>query len=183
MPLDGKMLFDGWGPLLRTLIVGMLAYVALVVLLRVSGKRTLSKWNAFDFVVTIAIGSTLATVLLSKETSLAQGVLALGLLIALQFVITWLSVRSQIVRRWIKAEPTLLLYNGRFLHDVLSRERIAESEVRAALRQHGKAALDDVEAVVLETDGSFSVIDRPPNGASGSALADVHGYGAGGSRG
>lgn len=174
--LDEKMFFDGWSSVLRTLIVGVLAYIALVILLRVSGKRTLSKWNAFDFVVTIAIGSTLATALLSKTTSLAQGVTALGLLIALQFVITWLSVRSKTVQSWIKAEPTLLLQDGRFLHDALKQKRIAESEVRAALRQHGKASLEDVEAVVLESDGSFSVINRPPDGTHSSTLVDVSGY-------
>ena len=85
------MLFDSWAGLGRVLLVGTLAYVALVLLLRISGKRTLSKLNAFDLVVTVALGSTLATVLLSKSVALAEGVLALGLLILLQYVIAWLS--------------------------------------------------------------------------------------------
>ena len=88
------MFFQSWAGLGRTALVGVLAYLALVVLLRVSGKRTLSKINALDLIVTVALGSTLATVLLSKTTSLAEGVTAFVLLIALQFVITWLSVRS-----------------------------------------------------------------------------------------
>ena len=78
--------------LLRTLVVGSLAYGALVLLLRLAGKRTLSKWNAFDLVVTVAFGSTLATVLLSKDTTLVQGVLAFGVLVGLQWSLTWLSV-------------------------------------------------------------------------------------------
>ena len=72
------MLFDSWAGLGRVLLVGTLAYVALVLLLRISGKRTLSKLNAFDLVVTVALGSTLATVLLSKTVALAEGVLAIG---------------------------------------------------------------------------------------------------------
>ena len=88
------MLFDSWAGLGRVLLVGTLAYVALVLLLRISGKRTLGKLNAFDLVVTVALGSTLATVLLSKSVALAEGVLALGLLILLQYLIAWLSVRS-----------------------------------------------------------------------------------------
>jgi uncharacterized membrane protein YcaP (DUF421 family) len=88
------MLFQNWTGLWRVLVVGALAYCALVFLLRVSGKRTLSKMNAFDFVVTVALGSTLAAVFLSKNVALAEGVLAFALLIGLQFVITWLSVRS-----------------------------------------------------------------------------------------
>jgi len=93
------MFFSGWDSLLRTLVVGVLAYVALVVFLRVSGKRTLSKMNAFDLVVTVALGSTLATVLLSKDVALAEGVLAFALLISLQFVVTWSSVRARWVRQ------------------------------------------------------------------------------------
>ena len=84
--------FDTWLALGRTAVVGVLAYLALVFLLRISGKRTLSKMNAFDLVVTVALGSTLATVLLSKNVALANGVLAFALLIGLQFAITWLSV-------------------------------------------------------------------------------------------
>jgi hypothetical protein len=73
--------FSGWDGLLRTLVVGVLAYVVLVGFLRLSGKRTLSKMNAFDLVVTVALGSTLATILLSKDVALAEGALAFALLI------------------------------------------------------------------------------------------------------
>ena len=100
------MLFDSWAGLGRVLLVGTLAYVALVLLLRVSGKRTLTKLNAFDLVVTVALGSTLATVLLSKSVAFAEGVLAIGLLISLQYAIAWLSVRSPRFQAMIKAEPT-----------------------------------------------------------------------------
>jgi uncharacterized membrane protein YcaP (DUF421 family) len=106
------MYFEDWQGLVRVLVVGAAAYVALIFLLRISGKRTLSKMNAFDFVVTVALGSTLATVLLSKQVPLAEGVLALGLLIFLQFIITWLSVRSPAVSSLIKAEPRLLFFKG-----------------------------------------------------------------------
>ena len=74
------MFFTHWFDLARVLIVGVSAYAALVFLLRISGKRTLSKMNAFDLVVTVALGSTLATILLSKDVALAEGLLALALL-------------------------------------------------------------------------------------------------------
>ena len=88
------MLFDSWYDLLRVLIVGVCAYVGLVALLRLTGKRTLSKMNAFDLIVTVALGSTLATVLLSGDVSLAEGMLALALLCALQYAVAFASVRS-----------------------------------------------------------------------------------------
>jgi uncharacterized membrane protein YcaP (DUF421 family) len=171
------MFFDNWLGLLRVLVVGVLAYLALIVLLRVSGKRTLSKMNAFDLVVTVALGSTLATILLTKDVALAEGVLAFALLIALQFLITWLSVRSATVRRFVKAEPTLLLHRGRFLEQAMQAERVTEAELRAAVRAQGVATLEDVEAVVLETDGSFNVVSKQKQ-EEASALKDVANYGA-----
>lgn len=155
-----RFLFDGWDTLLRTAVIGLLAYVTLIVFLRVSRKRTLSKMNAFDLVVTVALGSTLATVLLNKDVALAEGVLAFALLVALQFLITWSSVRVRWVRRLVTGEPSLLLHRGELLRRSLRRERVTEDEVRAALRSAGLRALDEAEAVVLETDGSFSVVRR-----------------------
>lgn len=166
------MFFDNWFALLRILAVGISAYVSLVVLLRISGKRTLSKWNAFDFVVTIALGSILASVILSKDITFAEGVFAFSLLIGLQFVITRLSVKFDFIKNLIKSKPTLLLDKGEFMRDAMKRQRVGESEIRSAIRAAGSAAVEDIEAVVLETDGTFSVIKKSPNG-SRSALDDV----------
>lgn len=150
--------FDGWPGLLRTLVIGLLAYAALVVLLRISGKRTLAKLNAFDLVVTVAIGSTLATVLLNKDVALSEGVLAFALLIGMQFVVTWSSVRMSWVKRISKSEPTLLAYRGALAREALRAQRVTEDELHAAVRGAGLSGLEDAAAVVLETDGSFSVI-------------------------
>lgn len=128
------MFFDSWTGLVRVLVVGVLAYAALVLLLRVSGKRTLTKMNAFDLVVTVALGSTLATVLLSKSVALAEGVLAMALLILLQYAITWASVRSPRFQAIIKAQPTLLFYRGEFLPGALKQQRVTRKEVMAVLR-------------------------------------------------
>lgn len=152
--------FDGWEALIRTVIVGLLAYCFLVILLRVSGKRTLAKMNVFDWVVTVALGSTLATILVNQDVTLAQGALALALLIGMQFVVTWSGVRAKWVRSAVSGEPSLLLYDGSFLPEALKRERVNEDDVYAAVRSSGIAALDQVRAVVLETDGSFSVLKK-----------------------
>jgi uncharacterized membrane protein YcaP (DUF421 family) len=150
--------FDSWEGVARTLVVGTAAYVVLIVMLRVSGKRTLSKMNAFDLIVTVALGSTLAAVLLDATVPLAEGVLALGLLVFLQYAITWASVRWPRFQHLIKAEPTLLVHEGRYLDGALRRQRVTREEVEAALRQSGKVELDEVRFVVLETDGSLTVV-------------------------
>ncbi|MBX3449123.1 MAG: DUF421 domain-containing protein [Planctomycetaceae bacterium] len=169
-----RIFFSGWESLLRTLVVGVLAYVTLIVFLRISGKRTLSKMNAFDLVVTVALGSTLATVLLTKDVALADGALAFALLIGLQFVVTWSSIRSEWIRRLVTGEPRLLVYRGEFLSAELRRARVTDEEILAAVRAAGLASLEDVEAAVLETDGSFSIV-RKGTGQSMSSYAGVQG--------
>lgn len=154
------MWFDSWIDLARTAVVGLLSYVLLVSMLRISGKRTLSKMNAFDFVVTVALGSTLASVLLDKSIALAEGALGFAMLIGLQWTVALLSVRSGLFRHIVKSEPTLLFANGTFLEEELRSQRVAHEEVASAVRQHGFQRLSQVGAVVLETDGSFSVLGR-----------------------
>jgi uncharacterized membrane protein YcaP (DUF421 family) len=163
------MIFDTWFGLLRVLVVGTAAYAALVLLLRASGKRTLAKLNAFDLVVTVALGSTLATVLLSESVALAEGLLAFALLVGLQYAVAWLSVRSPRFDALVKSEPSLLLHRGRFLDCAMRRQRVTREEVVSALRSSGLAWPGDAAAVVLETDGSLSVV----RAAGGSHEAEV----------
>jgi uncharacterized membrane protein YcaP (DUF421 family) len=154
------MLFNSWDAVWRTLIVGVLAYSALVLLLRVSGKRTLSKMNAFDLIVTVALGSTLATILLNKNVALVEGISAFFILIALQYLVAWLSIRSDGFKKLIKSDPKLIFYQGRYLKENIVKERVLEVEILQAARSSGINSMDQVEAVVLETDGRISVIKK-----------------------
>ena len=163
--------------LLWTAHAVVVSYLAVVLVLRVTGKRILSKWNAFDFIVTVAFGSILATMILSRDVSIPAGIVALAGLAILQFVVTRLSVHLGWFGDLVKAEPALLVHDGRILHDRLRRERVSEAELLAALRGHGIGAVAGVHAVVLETDGSFSVVEARPEG-EGSTLRGVTGYGA-----
>ncbi|SFQ47333.1 DUF421 domain-containing protein [Hymenobacter arizonensis] len=169
-----QFFFSNWTSLVRTIVIGTLAYASLILLLRISGKRTLSKMNAFDFVVTVAMGSVLATVLLNKSVPLLDGILAFGLLIGLQFAITWLAVRYKAVSQLVKAEPTLLVYQGQYQHKAMRTERVTEGEILAGLRERGISSLTEAAAVVLETDGTLNVLRQAPNGSQ-SALAPVSG--------
>ncbi|WDH75572.1 DUF421 domain-containing protein [Exiguobacterium marinum] len=143
--------------IIRIILTGVGAYISIILMLRISGKRTLAKMNAFDFIVTVALGSILATTLTSQQTSLIAGLTAFGTLVALQYILAKLSKRYSTVNKLIKSEPTLLFYRGDYLHEYLKRERILEMEVVQAIRASG-TPFDHVEAVVLETDGTFSVL-------------------------
>ena len=166
-------LFTSWESLGRTAASGALAYVVLVALLRVSGKRTLSKMNAFDFVVTVAFGSLLASVTLSDSVSVADGALALALLVFAQYAVTWLSVRSEGFQRLIKASPTLVFYRGSFLDAEMRRQRVTREEVLSAIRESGALSPSDVGAVIIETQGTLTVMGDLGGGDSVHALQNV----------
>lgn len=144
--------------LLRLLSVGALTYAVLVATLRLSGKRTLAKLNAFDLVVTVALGSTLSSALLSPDVTLAQSATAILVLVALQYLVTWSSIRIRWIQRVTRSEPTLLFEQGQFDRARMQVERITESEVRQAMRGSGFSDAARVGAVVLETDGTLSVL-------------------------
>lgn len=155
------MFFDTWSGLARVVLVGVPAYVVLIAMLRVAGKRSLAKLNAFDLIVTIALGSTLATVLLSSSVALAEGLAAMALLLVMQFAVAWVSSRSPRIDGLVKSEPTLLYRHGP-LHDAMRRERVSSEELLQVARREGRADLSEVAAIVLESDGSFSVLDEYP---------------------
>lgn len=166
------MWFDSWPDVSRVLVGATAAYVTLVAVLRVSGKRTLAKLNAFDFVITVALGSTLATIVLSSDVSWAEGAAALIALTGFQFVIALASSRIPAVRSLLTSRPTFLVRDGALLREAMKRQRVAEAEVRQAIRKAGLGDLSEIGAVVLETDGTLSVLPMSSIGGAW-ALRDV----------
>ena len=166
------MFFSGWAELLRVVVVGFLAYVAIVMLLRVTGKRALVNMNAYDLIVTVALGSTLATALLSSEVKLDKAIIAFALLLGLQRLVAWLSMKFRWFHDLVNAEPSLVLHRGRMLDEALRRRHLTPDEVRAAVRAQGYASLEEIEAVVMEESGTLSVIPRVDRG-SRSALSNI----------
>jgi uncharacterized membrane protein YcaP (DUF421 family) len=129
-----------------------------VIALRISGKRTLAKLNAFDLVITVALGSVLATIALSSDVSLIEGVAAIALLVTAQWTVSWASVRTSLARRLVRAEPTVVFDDGHFDDTTLASVRLTRGEVLQAIRASGCGDLEMVAAVVLETDGNLSVV-------------------------
>ena len=171
------MWFDNGSDILRILLVGAAAYAFLIVVIRVFGKRSLAQLNAFDFIVTVALGSTLATIFLSSEVSWVEGAVALVLLVLLQYVVSQLR-RVPGGRKAFTAEPTLLVRDGHILDDRLAAHRLTHADLKQTIRSSGVGDLDKVSAVILESDGSMSVITASQLG-SGSVLDDVPGWSRG----
>ncbi len=114
----------------RMIVIGILIYLSLILMLRISGKRTLSKMNAFDFIITVSLGSMLSTIIVDSTISLLEGITGLGLIVLLQYIITFASVRSKTIGGIIKSVPTLLFYNGEFFVKNMINESLRVNWIR-----------------------------------------------------
>jgi len=156
-PEHAPFFFNGWYNIWRSATLAFVGFLALIVVLRLSGKRTLSKMNVFDFVFVVAVGSVFAGSMIEKDTTLLEGLVALTTLVVVQAVLAAVAARSERFEMLLNGEPTLLLSNGKFLHRAMRKERITEEEVRAAIREQGITRVEDVDAVVIENDGNLTV--------------------------
>lgn len=152
-----ELLFKDWDSLWHVAICALLSYFTLFLFIRISGKRTLSKLTAFDFVVTITLGSTLASMMLGKST-VAEGAVALLVMISLQFILAYVAKESRVMEKVINSKPTLLYYDGKFLEEEMDREVVTKEEVYAAVRKFRIFNLRHVRAVVMEINGELTVV-------------------------
>lgn len=163
---ETTFLWNGVEPLLRILLVGTGAYVAIVLILRISGKRTLASMSAFDFVIAVTVGAVFGRTLTAKDLSISETFVAFVLLAILQFVFAFLETKYPVFKSFFNTKPTILFYKGRFIEKNLHRERLDESKVISAARKKGYGNMDEVTAVILEIDASFSVIGEYKEGES-----------------
>jgi len=158
--VEQMIFFTSWDSLIRILVIGLLSYLGLIMMLKFSGNRTLSQMNSFDFIITIAMGSTFSSGLLDKNVAFADTITALFLLIFMQYLITKATVKSKKFDKLIKADPVLLYHRGEFIQEAMNNERVSEDEILASLRENGLSTFSQVEAVVLETNGKLSTIPK-----------------------
>ena len=144
---------------LRTAIV----YLFLIVALRVSGKREVGQMSVLELVVILVISDAVQNSMVGDNTTLWGGLIAVTTLLALDFGLKALARRSKGVREVIEGEPRLIVRDGRLLMRALKEEGLEVEEVRAAIRSHGLASVEDVKFAVLETDGAISVVPRDDN--------------------
>lgn len=156
-----QFLYGGIEPLLRIVLVGTLSYLSLLIIIHLTGQRPLGRMQTFDVIVAVAIGSTFGRLLTAQEVQFTEALTAFILLAVLHFVVSTLRYRFQ----WgsvIITEPVLLYSEGQYLRPMMERLRISDAEILAAVRRYGLGSLDDVEAIVLEADGTFSVLRKDP---------------------
>jgi len=149
-----------WTLLFATLGRGVLAYAVVVLYIRLSGNRTLAKMRAFDFVVTIALGTLLASTIVTNTTPLWQGLAAIGLLILLQYVVARLGVASPAFNRLVTNESIRVRDERGYDEKAMRRARVTRDEVEAAIRRAGLPDASLVKEVWLEVNGDLSVVKR-----------------------
>lgn len=166
------LLFDGWGSLVRAFLMCLLAYPFLILLLRLFGKRALTKINIFDFIITITYGATLGSVLTSDIVSFAEAAVILFMLTLLQFIVAKLTTNFSAFADFIKASPAFLYSDGQLNVQQMQKHQIRIEDLHAKLRKQGMSSLEKVEAIVLEGDGSISIIKKE-EGSSKEALQNI----------
>lgn len=152
------MFFQGWATIYKTLILSTLTYLSIIIILRTSGKRTLSSFNAFDFLITVTIGSISATTILSDSTKFFDGMTAIIILVILQYIVAKLSVYSKSFSKMIKSEPTLLYYDGKYIESNLKKMRVSKDDILQEIRVNNGVTIDKVHSVILEANGNLSVV-------------------------
>ncbi len=143
-----------WSIAVRTAIV----YVALLLGLRIAGKREIGQMTPFDLVVLLLIANAVQNAMVGPDTSLTGGLIAVAVLLAGNALLSRVRERIPGLRRAVEGSPTLLVNDGKLVAKNLRREGLDEDEVMMAIREHGFQAIDQVRLAVLETDGSISIV-------------------------
>ncbi len=147
-------------------------FVFIVVFIRLSGKRTTSQMNNFDWIVLVAIGSLASSGVMLKDVSVSDAVLAIVTITLLQWLTTWLANRYEWFAGLIKSPPRMLTHKGEFLKEAMRDERVSEAEIRLALRQQGYTSVEDANWVILESNGNMTVIPRQDKDLSDADVMD-----------
>lgn len=154
------MFFDSDLRIIEIAVLTILTYAILIIALRISGKRTIADYTAFDWVVSITVGSIAASTIIIEDVSLSEGVISMIVLFILQTVVAFFAVKSRKFRRYSEGGPTLLYYKGHYLEDTMFKTRVTKSDIHQSIRIKANKSPDQVQAVVLEKNGRMSVIEE-----------------------
>lgn len=132
-------------------------YISVVLFTRIFGKRSLSKMSSFDFAMTVAVGSLIATTALSSDVSLLEGIVAVFFIYLYQLLLAYLR-RWRNVKKVIDNSPLLLMSKDVILKENLKKAQLSEADLRSTLREANVINLTDVKAVIFETTGNIVVI-------------------------
>ena len=153
--------FDNIDKLGRIVLTAVMVYVLIVLATKVSGKRSTSQLNNFDWIVTVMIGSLGASTVLLENIPFIEGAASIVTLYMLQFLVTKYASISPAFSSIILSEPRIVFYQGQFLPEAMRAERLTRQELECAMRSEGVHSLSEIEAIVFESDAKLTIITKP----------------------
>lgn len=151
-----KFSWEAFGAIILT-AVGI--YFAVIIMTRICGKRSFSKMSSFDFAMTVAVGSIIATTILSKTVSLSDGITGIVVVYLLQIGVAF-ARRNSTIRRLVDNTPLLLMNGDTIIEGNLRKARVTKSDLKAKLREANITELSEIKAVIFETTGDISVLHK-----------------------
>ena len=153
-----QRILSGWAELALAWVSLAVLYVAIIAYTRLAGLRSFSKISAFDFAMTLAIGSLFGTAIANPDPSLLLALGALAGLFAGQWLLAGLRRRWPRVEAVLDNRPLLLMYQGEVIEPQLRRAQMRREDLLAKLRASNVRSLEQVQAVVFETTGEVTVL-------------------------
>ncbi|WP_201617388.1 DUF421 domain-containing protein [Psychrobacter urativorans] len=157
------LFFDNIDKLGRIVITAAMVYILVVVTTKVSGKRSTSQLNNFDWIVTVMIGSLGASIILLEDIPFIEGGASIVVLYLLQFLVTKYAAISPQFNSVILSEPRIVFYQGEYLPDAMHAERLTHQELECAMRSEGISRLSEIEAIIFESDAKLTIITKNDN--------------------
>lgn len=138
-------------------------YLAVLLAVRIMGKSELSKMSPFQFVIVFMIAELAAIPIDSTDASLSNGIAAIFMLMFLQVLISFLSIKSEAFKNFITGKPSMLIEKGKLNIKELRRQRITSTDLLEQLRLENCPSISDVDYAILESNGQLSVIPKAKN--------------------
>ena len=145
-----------WEMVLR----GAAVYVAVLVLVRLVGKRTVGQFTPFDLVLVVVLGESVGHSLVGKDHSLSGGLILAATLLSLNWGLGFLTARWPAFDRVVEGRPVLLARSGELYRDVLRKQSLSEKEFNMAMREQGVSDVAEVELAMLETSGNITIVKK-----------------------
>ena len=139
---------------------GIIIYIFLIVLLRVTGKRQVGQLAPFDLVLLLVLSNAVQNAMNGGDNSVTGGMISAVTLVGMNWLAGLLTYKNKTIEALVEGRPEVLIHNGKLYDEALRREKLTHHELMTALREAGCAAIEDVRAAVLENDGTISVIPK-----------------------
>jgi uncharacterized membrane protein YcaP (DUF421 family) len=150
---------------------GVVVYVFLLVLLRITGKRQVGQLAPFDLVLLLVLSNAVQNSMNGGDNSLIGGLVSASTLVLLNYVISIATYRNKKLEALVEGRPQILIHNGKLFEDVVAKAHLTHHELNAALRQAGCSCIEEVHAAILENRGEISVVSRKSHAEkSGAAV-------------